>query len=191
MAMHDWLNNYAAELTRVVAALPMAEVEQVARRLLRARDEGRTIFICGNGGSAATASHFAVDLGKGASLGRPRRFRVLSLCDNSPLLTALGNDVGFENAFVEQLINVAQPGDVLIAISVSGNSPNLVRAMEWAREQGVTMVGLGSRRGGRLAELADHLVTVDDEHFGRVEDAHLIICHLLAFGFIEDAARSQ
>lgn len=185
--MQEWLNSYAAELTRAIAALPMAEIEEIAGRLRRARDEGRTIFICGNGGSAATASHFAVDLGKGASLGRPRRFRALSLCDNSPLLTALGNDVGYENSFVEQLMNLATPGDVLVAISVSGNSPNVVRAMEWAHKQGVTTVGLGSRRGGRLEELADHLVTIDDEHFGRVEDAHMIVCHLWAFGFIENA----
>ena len=184
--MRTWVDHYLREQQRVVGAIPGEKVAELIEMLRQARDAGRTIFACGNGGSAANASHFAVDLGKGASLDKPTRFKALSLTDNVPYLTALGNDCGYETAFVEQLANFATAGDWLLCMSVSGNSPNVVRALEWANEHDLVTVGLGSRRGGRLAELARHTILIDDDHFGRVEDAHMHICHMLCYAFIEE-----
>jgi len=184
--MRTWVEQYLREHQRVVASIPVDQVTELIDLLGRMRDEGRTLFVCGNGGSAANSSHFAVDLGKSASLDRPTRFRVLSLNDNSPYLTAIGNDLGFECSLVEQLINLAAPEDVFMCMSVSGDSPNVVSALEWANDHGLQTVGLGSRRGGRLAELARHAILIDDDHYGRVEDAHMHICHMLCYAFVEN-----
>jgi D-sedoheptulose 7-phosphate isomerase len=183
----DWFKNYVDEYARVVQSLPLNEVKAAAQLIAKARDEGRTIFVCGNGGSAATASHFATDMGKGASLGQPKRLRIMSLSDNTPWLTALANDVSYDDVFVEQMKNFAQPNDILIAISVSGNSPTVVKAAQWAHDNGIATIGLACRRRGKLAELADYPLLVDDDHFGRVEDAHMQICHLIAYSLIEQA----
>ena len=129
-----WIRSYVARQCEMLAALPFDSIGQLIEIVRQAAEQQRNIFIIGNGGNAANASHFATDLGKGASDRGPRRFRVLSLTDNVPWLTALGNDYAYEDVFVRQLMNFAQPGDVLIASSVSGNSPNLVRAMEWANK---------------------------------------------------------
>ena len=184
--MKTWVENYLAEQRRAVAAIPADKVAALIELLREARDAGRMIFACGNGGSAANASHFAVDLAKGASLGKPTRFKALSLTDNVPYLTALGNDCGYETVFVEQLANLANAGDWLLCMSVSGNSPTVVRALEWANDHDLVTVGLGSRRGGRLAELARHTILIDDDHFGRVEDAHMHICHMFCYAFMEE-----
>ncbi len=184
--MKTWIESYLSEHERVVRSIPVDAVDGLIDLLRQAREAGRNIFTCGNGGSAANASHFAVDLGKGASLDRPKRFRILSLNDNVPYLTALANDLSYEDVFVEQMVNFAAPGDVLLCMSVSGNSPNVVKALQWGREHGLVTIGLGSRRGGRLAELAEHKILIDDDHFGRVEDAHMHVCHLLCYAFMEN-----
>jgi D-sedoheptulose 7-phosphate isomerase len=184
--MKTWVENYLTEHERVVRSIPRDAVADAIELLRQARQDGRTIFTCGNGGSAANASHFAVDLGKGASLNRPTRFKILSLNDNTPYVTALANDVSYEDVFVEQLINFAMPGDILLCMSVSGNSPNVVKALAWAADHEMVTIGLGSRRGGRLAELAEHKILIDDDHFGRVEDAHMHICHMLCYAFMEN-----
>jgi D-sedoheptulose 7-phosphate isomerase len=182
--MRSWVEQYLHQHQRVVASIPVDAVVHLLDLLRAARDSGRTIFSCGNGGSGANASHFAVDLGKSASLGQPVRFKVISLNDNTPYLTALANDLSYEDVFVEQLTNLASPGDILLCMSVSGNSPNVVKALQWAGDNGLVTIGLGSRRGGRLAELAGHTILIEDEHFGRVEDAHMHILHMLCYGFI-------
>ena len=184
--MRDWVQNYLAEQKRVVDSIDVDRVTALIELLREARRDGRTLFICGNGGSAANASHLAVDLGKAASIGRPQRFRVLSLNDNTPYLTALANDLSYDDVFVEQLINLASPRDLLLCMSVSGESPNVVKALEWAADHELVTIGLGSKRGGRLAELAQHSILIDDTHYGRVEDAHMHICHLLCYAFIEN-----
>src|SRR5215470_7684400 len=122
---------YKAELLRAIDSIDLDKVGQAIEVLKQARDEGRRIFVCGNGGSASTASHFATDLVKGASYGRDRRFRIMALTDSLPTITAYSNDVGYECVFVEQLKNFAEAGDVVIAISGSGNSPNVLRAVEY------------------------------------------------------------
>ena len=140
--------------------LPPEIMDEVRERFLReARSAGRTIFTCGNGGSASTASHFVCDIVKGASFGRTQRFRIQALTDSLPTLTAYSNDVGYEIVFVEQLKNFAQAGDVVLAISGSGNSPNVIRAVEYANSIGCRTIGLTGREGGMLAHSASFTST--------------------------------
>jgi D-sedoheptulose 7-phosphate isomerase len=183
--MNDWIIQYFQAQKRALDSVP---AEQVARLVALLRDawrEDHQIFVFGNGGSAANASHFATDLGKGASDKLGRRFRVLSLNDNVPWLTALGNDYSYEEIYARQLMNYARAGDVALTLSVSGNSPNLVRAIGWARENGLRTVALVGARRGRLAEIAENVVVIDDVHYGRVEDAHMGICHAISYAFME------
>lgn len=154
-------------------------------RLKRARDEGATVFVAGNGGSAATASHFATDLGKGASYGKPRRFRVVALTDSISTITAYANDVSFDVVFSEQLRSLGKSGDVLVTISGSGSSPNIIRAIEAAKELGIDVVALTGFAGGSSGPLADIHVNFPADHMGRIEDGHMALCHCVAFSFIE------
>ncbi|MER3457737.1 MAG: phosphoheptose isomerase, partial [Chloroflexota bacterium] len=139
---------YFHELGEALAALPHAPIEAMLDILQQARLEGRTIFIVGNGGSASTASHFACDLGKNTVMPGVPRFRVTALTDNMEVFSALANDLGYENVFAEQLANLLHPGDVVIAISTSGNSPNVLKAVEFARTQGATTIGWTGQGGG-------------------------------------------
>jgi D-sedoheptulose 7-phosphate isomerase len=182
----NWLREYVGRHQQVIQAIDLKAVEEVIALVAGAREAGARIFVCGNGGSAASASHLSVDLGKGASVGRARRFNVVSLNENVAWMTALANDLGYENVFVEQMAAQASPGDLLIAISVSGNSPNVVRAAEYARSHGMVTVGLVGSPGGRLAELADHPVVIGTGHFGHCEDAHMFIAHLIGYAFIDN-----
>jgi D-sedoheptulose 7-phosphate isomerase len=143
------------------------------------------IFAIGNGGSAASASHFATDLGKGASDKLNRRFRVHSLTDNTAWITALGNDYSYDDVFVRQLQNYARPGDVLIAASVSGDSPNLVRAFDWANAHGLQTAAIVGGKRGRLAQIAGQAIVIDDTHYGRVEDVQMNILHMVCYAFME------
>ncbi|MCD6338075.1 MAG: SIS domain-containing protein [Verrucomicrobia bacterium] len=186
--MKEWLEAYLEAFRRTVDAVPAEQVAALVRLLKDALDREAQVFVFGNGGSAANASHFAVDLGKGASDKLPRRFKVLSLADNVSWLTALANDYAYEEVFVGQLQNYARPGDVAIALSVSGNSPNCVKAVEWARERGLKTVALVGARGGRLAEAAELVIRTADGHYGRAEDAHMLILHLVCYAFMEGAA---
>src|SRR5213593_95160 len=131
--MKEWIKNYITAQKAACDSIPVDAVAELIETLATALKEGRNIFVFGNGGSAANASHFATDLGKGASDKLDRRFRVLSLNDNVSWMTALGNDYSYEDIFVRQLMNYGQPGDIAFALSVSGGSPNVVRAMEWAK----------------------------------------------------------
>ncbi|MDK1032865.1 MAG: SIS domain-containing protein, partial [Planctomycetia bacterium] len=155
--------------------------------LLRwARDEGQGIYVFGNGGAAAAASHFACDLGKGASLGREKRFRVQCLNDNVPWLTALANDVDYEDCFIEPLQNFASEGDVVIGVSASGNSANVIKAVKWAAGAGCRTVGISGFDGGELANFVDLLVHIPASHMGRIEDGHCIVLHLVAYALMEE-----
>ena len=183
----DHIQHYLKELKTALDILDLAAVERARAWVGQTRQEGRQLFLCGNGGSAATASHLANDLGKGASYGKPssQRFRVIALTDNVPWMTALANDVGYESIFAEQLRNLGQAGDLLIAISGSGNSPNVLKAVEVARERGMKTIGWCGFGGGQLAGLVDLPVVVDSHHMGRVEDVHAILMHLICYYFME------
>jgi D-sedoheptulose 7-phosphate isomerase len=181
----QWIASYLSRQCETIAALPVQEIADLAQLLRRSAEEGRNIFIIGNGGNAANSAHFATDLGKGASDRFSSRFRIHSLAENVSWLTALGNDYSYDDAFVRQLMNFAEPGDILIASSVSGGSPNLIKAVEWANSLGMeTVVLLGSGRG-KLAGIARRAIVVQDTHYGRVEDAQMTILHLLAYAFID------
>ena len=181
----DHAETYLDDLKQALAGLDLEGVKKVRQVLDQARAEGKQVFLCGNGGSASTASHMANDLGKGASLAGGEPFKVIALTDNIPWMTALANDLSYEDIFVEQLHNFAGEGDVLIAISVSGNSPNVLKAVELANERGLTTVGWTGFGGGRLAELVDLPIVVDSHHMGRVEDVHVVLMHLMCYYFME------
>ena len=187
----DFVSDYRSRLADALDAIPLERVAEAALWLREARDGGRQIFVCGNGGSAATASHFVCDVLKGCSFGRPRRFRIQALHDNLPTLTAYSNDVSYDCVFVEPLKNFARPGDVLIAISGSGNSPNVLRAVEWANANGLKTIGLTGRDGGRLGQLAQLEIRVPEAHMGRIEDGHMFVCHMLAYYFMETEGAGQ
>lgn len=186
--LSTWLSDYRNRQCDLYATLPLEETAPVIELLRTARDQGAQIFVFGNGGSAANASHFATDLGKGASDACAKRFKIMSLNDNSAWMTALGNDYAFEDVFVRQLQNYARPGDLALCMSVSGNSPNLVRAMTWARENGLKTVAMVGGKLGALAKIAEHVLVFPDTHYGRVEDAQMTVCHMLAYAFMEEAA---
>jgi D-sedoheptulose 7-phosphate isomerase len=171
------IRSYLELLSNTVDKLPFDSIETVANVLLRAYERERTIYLFGNGGSAALASHFACDLGKGTVNGCGRRFRVVALTDNVPLITAWANDSHYENIFAEQLANLVRSNDVAFAISGSGNSPNVLRGLELARETGAVTVGLTGFQGGKMKELCDTCVIVPSNNMQIIEDLHLGIAH--------------
>jgi D-sedoheptulose 7-phosphate isomerase len=176
---------YKADLLKAIESIDLEKVNEVIRILIDARAGDRRIFVCGNGGSASTASHFACDMIKGASFNRASRFRIMALTDSLPTITAYSNDVSYECVFVEQLKNFAEPGDVLIAISGSGNSPNVLRAVEYANSIGCRTVALSGRDGGKLGPLAQLNVQVSNSHMGRIEDGHLVAMHMISYYFMD------
>ena len=186
MKIMSFPERYKADLLAALDTIDLERVEQATRLLSQAREEGRRIFICGNGGSASTASHFATDLLKGASFGRARRFRIMALTDSLPTITAYSNDISYECVFVEQLKNFAEPGDVLVTVSGSGNSPNVLRAMEYANSIGCRTIGLSGRDGGAVGKLAQLNLQVSHPHMGRIEDGHMIILHMICYYFMEE-----
>ncbi len=185
MQTHEWIADYLKAQRAVHQAIPVEAVVGLIDLLRGVLREQRQIFVFGNGGSAANASHFATDLGKGASDKTGQRFRVISLGDNVPWITAISNDYAYEDVFVRQLENYARAGDVALSLSVSGNSPNCVKALEWAKAAGLTTVALVGGKRGRMAEIADHVIVLPEIHYGRVEDAQMTICHLLCYAFME------
>lgn len=176
---------YRDNLIQTIQTIDAAKVSQAIEWFREARSQGKAIFVAGNGGSAATASHFVCDMLKGASLGKPSRFRIQALHDSMPTLTAYANDLHYQDAAVEQLKNFASPGDIYMAISGSGNSPNVIRAMEYANSTGCRTLALTGRDGGKLGPLAQLNIQVPEQHMGRIEDAHHIICHMICYSFMD------
>jgi D-sedoheptulose 7-phosphate isomerase len=176
---------YKADVLQAIETIDLEKVNQAIQVLIRARDEDRHIFVCGNGGSASTASHFVCDMVKGASFNREKRFRIMALTDSLPTITAYSNDVCYECVFVEQLKNFAEPGDVLMAISGSGNSPNVLRAVEYANEIGCRTIALSGRNGGKLGPLAQLNIQASNPHMGRIEDVHMIVMHMICYYFMD------
>jgi len=173
-------NGYFLELRSTLDEIPMEKVERIVQIIYEAYRNNKYVFIMGNGGSASTASHFACDLGKGTICEGKPRFRVMSLNDNMPLITALANDFGYEKVFIEQLMNLINPGDVVVSITGSGNSPNILKAVEYAKGQGAKTIGLIGFRGGKLKEIVDEHITVSNMNYGQVEDIHLILSHAIS-----------
>jgi D-sedoheptulose 7-phosphate isomerase len=172
------IRDYFSKLQDVLAKLDQGEIATIAEVLHAAYQEQRTILVMGNGGSGATASHMVCDLNKGACFHAEKKFRVISLADCTPMILALGNDVGFESIFVEQLKAYARPGDVVLGISGSGNSPNVLRAVEYAKRLGCVTIGACGFDGGKLKGMVDHCFHVRVDDMQIVEDAHMVLVHV-------------
>jgi D-sedoheptulose 7-phosphate isomerase len=177
----QFFEKYCKYLSELSDNLDYKTIEKVTQLVLEKSKSGQIIFLIGNGGSAATASHFAIDLAQCSQPGAGLYFRAVSLTDNVPLLTALGNDKGYEEIFTGQIENLLRKNDVLIAISASGNSPNIIAAARLAKELGGVTVGLVGFDGGKLAQICDYVIHVptDKGEYGPVEDIHLILDHMI------------
>lgn len=173
--------SYLHDFSKLVSLVHEEAVARLVQRLADARDSGATVYIAGNGGSAALASHWVNDLGKATKASGHRPMRVMSLSDNVAWLTALANDEGYERVFAGQLENFGRPGDVLIAISSSGNSMNLVRAVELAQSRGMLTIGLLGFDGGALRKQVDDYILLETETgaYSLVEPGHAMLCHLV------------
>lgn len=169
--------SYLEELSSTIQKLPVQSIDRLAGVFLSAYDKGRTIFLFGNGGSAALASHMTCDLGKGTAPAVGQRLRAVALTDNVALITAWANDTRYEGIFAEQLQNLLQPGDVAFAISASGNSPNVLAALSFARQAGAATAGITGFQGGKMKSLCDVCVIVPSDNMQIIEDLHLSIAH--------------
>lgn len=181
----SYTESYREQARKAFELIDLERVNEAIAWFRKARAEDRQIFVCGNGGSASTASHFACEMLKGASYGRPQRFRIQALVDSAATLTAYSNDVSFECVFVEQLRNFARAGDLVMGISSSGNSENVVRAVEYGNSIGCRTLALTGRDGGKLGPIAGLELRVAAPHLGRVEDCHFIICHMISYYFMD------
>ncbi len=173
------LSEYFEIEEQLLRTAALDRVDAVIARLARAQLEGRRVFLFGNGGSGSTASHFACDLGKGTIIPNRPRFKVLCLNDNMPTLTAYANDVGYDSIFAEPLISLAERGDIAIGFSGSGNSSNVLRAMEAAEKRGVATVGFSGFAGGKLKDRVELHVNVSSDVMGQIEDVHLAMTHAI------------
>jgi D-sedoheptulose 7-phosphate isomerase len=187
MTIETFTTDYLDALKANIEAIPVDDVKAIIETINDAWASDKQIFVIGNGGSAATAAHIVCDLAKG-TLGHKgdaekRRFKCFAPADNVSLVTAWANDTSYENIFAEQLANFVQEGDVLIALSASGQSPNIIKAVELANERGAHTIGLCGFGGGRLQEISDQCIIVDSDHYGHVEDVHLIIGHIICYYF--------
>ena len=180
-----YFQNYLDQQKAAYDAIPVDRVEDLIKLVKKCWEDDRQLFAFGNGGSASNVSHFITDLGKSASDRMGKRFRCLSLNENLSWITAIGNDYAYEDVYLRQLQNYARPGDLVLTLSVSGNSPNVVKAVEWANTNGLTTIALVGGKRGKLADIAHESIVIQDEHYGRVEDAQMTICHMLCYGFIE------
>ncbi|MEZ4867740.1 MAG: SIS domain-containing protein [Caldilineaceae bacterium] len=186
--MTNQYQNYAMDVQRTLGTLPWTAIEEMVERLHHARLTGKQVFIFGNGGSAATATHFACDLGKNTVVPQLPRMRVQSLTDNMAFFSASANDYGYESVFAEQLANLLQRGDIVIAISASGNSPNILRAIEYAQAQAAFTIGWSGYKGGKLATLAELPIVVVNDCIEQVEDIHMILAHMVTVAVRQAAA---
>ena len=183
--MKGFVERYLHDLGGLLTRLDTQRIAQAIEWLREARDQGRMIYICGNGGSASIASQLVVDIVKGGSLRKKARFKMIGLTDSIATITAYANDEGYESVFVEPLKNFAQAGDVLIAISGSGNSPNVLRAVEYANSVGCRTIGLTTGEGGKLGELSQLGLLIPSRHMGRLEDCFFIAYPHPGYAFIE------
>lgn len=171
---------YINKLKKVLENLEISEISGVINALFDAYESEKMIYTFGNGGSAATASHFVCDFNKGTSAHLKKKFKFVCLCDNTPTVMAIANDCGYENIFSMQLEGRLSEGDVIIAISGSGNSKNVIKAVEYAKEKKCKIVSMTGYDGGRLLQLSDHYIHVNINNMQIVEDIHMVMCHLIS-----------
>lgn len=187
--MIQLLKDYQEELIQAIRQIDETQFEKAVELLLDAYHNDKQVFITGNGGSAGTANHFVCDFGKNAVQGGKRRFRIHSLCDNVEVLTALGNDIAFDQIFAFQLGNQMRPGDVLMVISASGNSPDLVAACDYAKHLGNPIIALSGFGGGKICDGAAASLVTDMQSYERIEDLHLTLLHMMVCWFKQNQHR--
>jgi len=179
------IKSYLNAVTEILKRLPHSMIEQIMELTYKAYLDDRFIFLLGNGGSAATASHLACDLGKGTVASGQKRMKVMSLTDNTPLITAWANDTDYEHIFSEQLAHFVSPGDLVIGLSGSGKSKNVLNALKLARKSKALTVGITGFDGGEMKDIVDHCLIVPSNNMQQIEDCHLIITHLI-FSLLRD-----
>ena len=190
----EFIKNYFKELKKIIDEISVEDIKGVIDTLYKAYKQDKQIFIIGNGGSASTASHFACDLSKGTLQRiydeKEKRFKVISLTDNVAHLTALANDLDYRDIFSQQLRNLVNPGDIVIAITGSGNSQNILDAVDTASKSGAITIGFLGFDGGKLKDKVDHYIHVPSNHYGRIEDLHLILAHLIS-SYLTEMKKSE
>ena len=182
----DQIQFYLRDVNKLIAELPVAQLKGLVDRLLLAYDEGRQVFLMGNGGSASTCSHIVHDFQKCIYHAGGKTFRCMSLTDNVALITAWANDTAYEHIFAEQLRPWVNAGDLVFCVSGSGNSPNILNGARVARELGAYTVGLAGYAGGRLAPLVDESIVVPCDNMQRIEDCHMVVLHLLFWRMLQE-----
>lgn len=179
MKIENQIENYIFKLTKTLKDLNVKDIEQCSKLLLDAYENKKNIFICGNGGSASTASHLACDINKGVSYGLDKRFKIIPLTDNLATISAYSNDVNYDSIFLEQIKNFYNPGDVLIGISGSGNSLNVLKAIEFVNENEGVTIGWTGFNGGKLKEVSQFSINANIEDMQISEDIHMTLVHLM------------
>ncbi|WP_423189011.1 SIS domain-containing protein [Alkalibacterium sp. f15] len=180
MGFTQFIEEYRVAYQTTLIELDSQKIEHIMTKLIEARDKGRTIFVLGNGGSAASASHWVCDFNKGANKEGRARFRFMCLSDNLPIVTALGNDLSYNDIFVEQLKNFLLPEDVVVVLSVSGNSKNLIEAVAYANEQQGTTISIIGDYKGQLKGLSQETLVIPSKNYGIVEDVHMYLGHVMS-----------
>jgi D-sedoheptulose 7-phosphate isomerase len=175
------VKSYLEKMCESINNINPEAVAEILETIKRAVASKKHIFLMGNGGSAATANHFAADFGKNAVKNDEGRPKIISLCTNMSTVTAYGNDVGYEDIFIEQLKNLLEPGDVVIAISASGNSSNVIKAVRFAHEKKAVVIGLTGFQGGKLKEIADYNLNIESDSYEQIEDIHSMITHSFVY----------
>lgn len=177
--MLNAMENYFSELKSVIDNLDRNEIETFINVMLNARNNGKNIYIMGNGGSGATASHFCCDFNKGMSYTKDKKFKMICLNDNVSTMLAYSNDVGYDFVFVEQLKNFVKEGDIVIGISGSGNSKNVLNAIDYANKKGAITIGLTGYNGGELKQITKYSVNANVDNMQITEDIHMMLCHMI------------
>lgn len=175
----DRVEKYLDAVSKLLAAVPREDVRKIADLVVEAYRSGKQVFVMGNGGSAATASHLVCDLQKGVSCASELKLKVMAVTDNVPLMTAWANDFDYSEIFAQQIRPWLEPGDLVIGISGSGNSPNVIKAIEMANERGAVTAGLAGFDGGKLAKVAAYSVVVPSSDMQHIEDVHVVLAHLI------------
>lgn len=178
------ITNYLAEEIDVIKSIDVNVINEIIKEIKKSQEQGNHIYICGNGGSAATASHFCCDFNKGVSGESDTNTNFISLSDNIPTMTAIANDLSYDEIFSYQLRNRIKPGDLLVVISGSGNSKNIVRAMETAKENGNKIIGLCGYNGGKVKEMSDICLHVNVDNMQIVEDVHMVLDHCMMYTLV-------
>ncbi|MGG5333260.1 SIS domain-containing protein [Enterococcus sp. AZ163] len=175
-----YIEEYNQDFFHAISEIDVTFIETLKNEINQARVEDRKIFMLGNGGSAASSSHWVADFSKNITVEQDKRLHIQSLVDNSPLVTALSNDVAYEEVFTEQLKNYLKPKDLVIGLSVSGNSPNLVSAFKYAKDNDATVFSILGDYNGEMKTYSDYCEVIQSKNYGVVEDAHMYFCHVIS-----------